>query len=64
MTDIIHQIDKECSTKEQISQVYPPELVERQLYTLIERKRKTALRTAETVMIILKEMENGPQPTQ
>lgn len=61
--DVLAQIANERRAKEELSKIFPAELLEKEYDRLLERRRVNALRTAETVMIILKEMERGPQAT-
>jgi hypothetical protein len=52
-------METECKAKELIANVYPPDQVEENFTRLIEHKRINAYRTAETVLMILKELKNG-----
>ena len=57
MRNLLSEIQNEASAKAQIASVYPPDLVAQQFDRMINRKRREALRTAETVLIILKEID-------
>ncbi len=54
--NIIDQIKNEQNAMEIVAKVYPDQ-VEQQFSVLLERKRRTAIKTAESVLIILKEIK-------
>ena len=59
--DVLAQIENERRAKEELSKVFPAELLDKEYDRLLERRRQNALKTAEAVMIIFKEMANGPR---
>jgi len=56
MSDVIEAIEREDELKRRLATIFPAEKVESELNRLLERKRVNAVRTAETVLLILKEM--------
>ena len=59
--DVLAQIANERSAKEELSKIFPAELLDREYDRLLERRRQNTLRTAETAMIVIKEIHpNGP----
>ena len=59
--DVIQQIENEDAAKAKLAAIFPPEKVNTEFDRLVIRKMANAARTAETVLIILEEMEqHGP----
>lgn len=55
--DVLQQIKVEQEARDLIAKVYPAEQLEKAFSSLLERKRLNVLRTAETVLLILKNLE-------